>query len=113
MTAAQFLRTYEEEFIVVVNAKQTLVELTHEGVISEDVKATIESAEDEDANFELLEHLNATEKNATLKTLRAFCDVASAADRYPEMQELARRMMEALPPEGWLVLYVLVIEILW
>ena len=96
-SASQFLKTYEDEFVEVVNAKQSLLKLKHKGVISPDVKTSIERANEEDAKYLLFEHL---EKNATVDTLREYCKVAIAADGYPRMQELGRNMMETLPPEG-------------
>ena len=69
-------------------------------MISTDVKTSIEGANDEDANYLLLEHL---EKNTTVDTLREYCKVAIAADGFPRMQALGRKMMEALPLGGWLV----------
>ena len=95
-SASQFLKTYEDEFGEVVHAKQSLSKLKFKGVISADVKASIERANEEDAKYLLLEHL-AT--NATLGTLREYCKVAIAADDYPRMQELGRKMMNKLPPE--------------
>ena len=97
-SASQFLKTYEDEFVEVANAKQSLLKLKHKGVISQAVRASIEATkDDEEATYLLLEHL---EKNATADTLREYCKVAIAADGYPRMQELGRKMMEALPPEG-------------
>ena len=97
-SASQFLKTYEDEFVEVVNAKQSLLRLRHKGVISQAVRASIEATkDDEDAKYLLLEHL---EKNATVDTLREYCKVAIAADGYPRMQELGRKMMKTLPPEG-------------
>ena len=97
-SASQFLKTYEDEFVEVVNAKQSLFRLRHKGVISQAVMASIEATKnDEDAKYILLEHL---EKNATVDTLREYCEVAIAADGYPRMQELGRKMMKTLPPEG-------------
>ena len=96
-SASQFLKTYEDEFVEVVNAKQSLFRLRHKGVISQAVKASIEAAKDEEeARYLLLEHL---EKNATVDTLREYCKVAIAADGYPRMQELGRKMINALPPK--------------
>ena len=95
-SALQFLKTYQEEFVEVVNAKQSLLKLKREGVISPDVKRSIEDANDEDAKYLLLEHL---EKNTTVDTLREYCKVAIAADGLPRMQELGRKMLNALPPE--------------
>ena len=97
-SASQFLKTYEDEFVDVVNAKQSLFRLKHKGVISADVRASIEATnEEEEATYVLLEHL---EKNATVDTLREYCKVAIAADDFPRMQELGRKMIKALPPEG-------------
>ena len=97
-SASQFLKTYEDEFVEVVNAKQSLLKLKHKGVISQAVRASIEATKDEEeATYLLLEHL---EKNATVDTLREYCKVAIAADGYPRMQELGSKMMETLPPEG-------------
>ena len=97
-SASQFLKTYEDEFVEVVNAKQSLVRLRRRGVISQAVKASIEATkDDEEARYRLLEHL---ETNATVDTLREYCKVAIAADGYPRMQELGRKMMKTLPPEG-------------
>ena len=94
----QFLKTYEDDFVEVVNAKQSLSKLKHKGVISQAVRASIEGAnEEEEATYILLEHL---EKNATVDTLREYCKVAIAADGYLRMQELGRKMIDALPPEG-------------
>ena len=97
-SASQFLKTYKDEFVEAVNAKQSLLKLKHKGVISQTVRASIEATkDDEEATYLLLEHL---EKNATVDTLREYCKVAIAADGYPRMQELGRKMMETLPPEG-------------
>ena len=93
-SALEFLKTYEDEFIRVVNAKQSLVKLKHKKVIPEEVKTKIEGATEEDAKYTLLEHL---QKNATVDTLRVYCDVAIAADGYPQMQALGKKMKEALP----------------
>ena len=96
-SASQFLKTYEDEFVEVVNAKQSLLKLKHKGVISPDVKTSIEGANEEDAKYLLFEHL---EKNATVDTLREYCKVAIAAGGFTRMQELGSKMMNALPPEG-------------
>ena len=95
-SASKFLKAYEDEFVEVVHAKQSLSKLKYKGVISADVKTSIESANEEDAKYLLLEHL---EKNATVGTLREYCNVAIAADAFPRMQELGRKMIKALPPE--------------
>ena len=96
-SASQFLKAYEDEFVAVVHAKQSLFRLKHKGVISQAVSASIEATkDDEDAKYLLLEHL---EKNATVDTLREYCKVAIAADGYPRMQELGSKMMNALPSQ--------------
>ena len=95
-SASQFLKTFEDEFVEVVNAKQSLLKLKHKGVISPDVKTSIEGANEEDAKYLLFEHL---EKNATVDTLREYCKVAIAAGGFSRMQELGRKMINALPPE--------------
>ena len=92
-SASQILKVYEDEFIDVVYAKQSLLKLKHKGVISQAVRTFIEDANDEDAKYLLFEHL---EKNATADTLREYCKVAIAADGFPKMQELGRKMILSL-----------------
>ena len=95
-SASQFLKTYEDEFLEVVNAKQSLLKLKYKGVISAHLKTSIEGANKEDTKY-LLDHL---EKSPTVGTLRKYCEVAIAADGFLRMQELGRKMLNALPPEG-------------
>ena len=102
-SVSRFLETYEDEFLEVVNPKLSLRKLIREGVISSDVKTAIESANDEDAKDILFEHL---QKNATVDTLRVYCKVAIAANGFPRMQELGRKIMDALSPGGWLDLWL-------
>ena len=94
--ASEVLKTYEDKFLEVVHAKQSLLKLEYKGVISADVKTSIESANEEDAKYLLLKYLK---KNATVGTLREYCKVAIAADAFPRMQELGRKMINTLPPE--------------
>ena len=82
----------------VVNAKQSLRRLTHEGVIAPDIERQISNANDDDAKYILFQHL---EKHATVDTLRAYCDVAIDANGFPKMQALGNKLKEALPPGGW------------
>ena len=96
-SVSPFLETYEKKFLEVVNPKQSLLKLIREGVISSDVKTAIETTNEEDAKYILFEHL---QKNATVDTLRVYCDVAIAANGFPRMQELGKKMMDALPPGG-------------
>ena len=101
-SASQFLKVYEDEFIDVVHAKHSLLKLKHKGVISQAVRTSLEDANDENAKYLLFEHL---EKNATVDTLREYCKVAIAADGFPRMQQLGRKMMKTLSLGGWLELW--------
>ena len=101
-SVSQFLETYEGEFLEVVNPRLSLRKLIREGVISSDVKAAIESANDEDAKDILFEHL---QKNATVEALRVYCKVAIAANGFPKMQELGRNIIDGLSCGGWLALW--------
>ena len=94
--ASEVLETYEDDFLEDVYAKQSLSKLKYKGVISADVKTSIESANEEDAKYLLLTYLK---KNATVGTLREYCKVAIAAYAFPRMKELGRKMRNTLPPE--------------
>ena len=95
--ASQLLKIYDKTFLDVVNPKLSLLKLEHKGVISLDAATAIDNANEEDAKYLLFQHL---EKNATVDTLREYCKVAIAADGYPRMQKLGRKMMETLPLGG-------------
>ena len=71
--------------------------LRRRGVISADVATSIEYADEEDAKYLLFEHLM---MYATVDTLREYCKVAIAADGFLRMQELGKKMMNALQHEG-------------
>lgn len=102
VSASEVLKKYEKEFLSVVNANQSLFRLKRVGVISADVKTDIERAKNEETAKEILyEHLSS---NATVATLREWCDMAIEANGYPKMQELGRKMKEELPQGGWLEL---------
>ena len=96
--ASQLLQIYARTFLNVVNPKLSLLKLEHKGVISPDVATALENSKEEDAKYLLFQHLK---KNATVDTMREYCKVAIAADGYPRMQELGRKMMETLPLGGW------------
>ena len=98
-SASQFLKTYEDEFFDVVSAKFSLLKLKRKGVISADVKADIQDANDDDAKEILYSHL---ESSATVNTLREYCNVATAAEGLPRMQKLGQKMLKRLG--GWLEL---------
>ena len=88
------LEKYEENFFQCVNAKLHLCKLTRKGVITETFKEEIESANDDDAREILFGHLKC---NADVATLKKYLKVAIAADGYPNMQSLGKKMMEELP----------------
>ena len=93
--ASEFLKKYEKEFFRVVNAKHSLLKLRRLGVISPGVMTNIEKANnDDDAKEILYDHLSS---NANAATLREWCDVAIEANGFPKMQELGKKMKEALP----------------
>ena len=99
-SALKFLEQYEkEEVLEIVHAKQSLLELKHKGVIPPNVATAIDTANEDNAKYLLFEHLA---KNANENTLREYCKVAIAADGYPNMQALGRKMIAALPSGGWL-----------
>ena len=100
----QLLEQYDKEFLEVVDAKQSLLELKRKEVISQSVATAINgTANDKDARYLLFEHLT---KNADEKSLREYCKVAIAARGYSKMQALGRKMMAALPSGGWLAVAV-------
>ena len=103
LSASQFLEKYEKEFLEIVHAKQSLLKLQQKGVISPGVATAIDTANEEDARYLLFQHLA---KNANENTLREYCKVAIAADGFPNMQALGRKMMAALPSGGWLAMAV-------
>ena len=102
-SASKFLEQFEKEFLEVVHAKQSLLELKRKGVIPPNVATAIDTANEDNAKYLLFEHLA---KNANENTLREYCKVAIAADGYPNLQELGRKMMAALPSGGWLAVAV-------
>ena len=102
-SALKFLERYKKEFLEVVHAKQSLLELQCEGVIPPGSGTAIENANKDDAKYLLFEHLA---KNADEKTLREYCNVAIAARGFPRMQALGRKMIAALPNGGWLAVAV-------
>ena len=71
---------------------------------------TLRETNDEDAKYTLLEHL---QKNATVDTLKVYCGVAIAANGFPRMQELGKKMMDALPPGGWSDLSLCLCTYVW
>ena len=93
----EFLKKHESEFFSVVNARFSLRRLKRLGVITQDVMSHIDAAtNDEDAQEILFEHLM---DHANVDTLMKYCEVIIAADGYPNMQSLGRKMKEELEPK--------------
>ena len=92
------LEKYEEDFFTFVNAKLHLRKLIRRGVITDTIKGDIESSNDDEAREILFDHLK---QNADVDTLKKYLKVAIAADGFPNMQSLGRKMMEELEQGGW------------
>ena len=93
------LKKHEDEFFQVVDAKLNLRFLKRKNVITEDLETQIESSNSANAREILFEHLN---RNADVAALRVYCEMAKAADGFPNMQKLGQKMLSDLPPEGLL-----------
>ena len=98
-TASQVLTKHEDEFFAVVNAKLNLHFLKRKNVITEDLKTQIESSNSANAKEILFEHLKC---NADLAALKVYCEMAKAADGFPNMQTLGKKVLNDLLPEGLL-----------
>ena len=88
------LEKYEEDFFQFINAKLCLRKLIRKAVITDTIKGEIESANDDDSREILFGYLKC---NADVATLKNYLKVAIAADGYPNMQSLGKKMMEELP----------------
>ena len=101
---SEVLEIYEDEFFEVVNAKYNLLKLVRKGVITQDIERRISATNDADAREILYDHLK---HHSSLETLREYCNVAIAADGYPNMQRLAQKIIKELTQNGWLMhLYI-------
>ncbi len=78
-----FLKKHETEFFEVVNPRLSLFRLVRKGVITEDVKSSIDFSNTKDAR-------------ANVDTLKEYCEVAIDADGYPKLQSFGRKMKEEL-----------------
>ena len=87
------LKGHEEEFFECVNAKYNMLKLKRKEVISPSVLASINGKTDEEAQEILYDHLL---NHATVESLREWCEWAIAAQGYPKMQELGRKMKDEL-----------------
>ena len=98
----EILKKHETEFFSVVNARLSLRRLKRLGVITEDVMSLINAAtNEEDAQEILYEHLMC---HADTDNLTNYCEVVIAAEGFPRMQSLGRKMKEELQhmQAGWL-----------
>ena len=91
-----FLEKHEEEFFRVVDPKKSLLRLIRKGVITRDVKSSIDASDIKDAAEILYDHLKC---HGNVTTLREYCEVAIDAGGLPNMQTFGRKMKEDLPPE--------------
>ena len=104
-SASKFLKKHETEFFEVVNPRLSLLRLVRKGVITEDIRSDINTSNTDDAREVLYHHLA---HHANADTLKEYLRVAIAADGYPKMQSLGRKMMEELEQGGWSKLYACV-----
>ena len=95
----EFLKKHETEFFTVVDPRLNLLKLIRKGVITENVKSSIDTSNNKDAQEILYHHLT---HYANVDTLREYCEVAIAADGLPRMQALGRKMKEELQERDWL-----------
>ena len=94
----EVLEEYEDEFFQVVHANYNLLKLVRKNVITQDIASSISATNEDEGREILYDHLK---QHGSVHTLREFCEVAIAADGYPNMQKLAKRMMQMLPGDGW------------
>ena len=93
----EVLKEYEDEFFQVVHPKYNLLKLVCKNVITEDIASRISATTDDEGRELLYHHLK---HHGSVQTLREFCEVALAADCYPNMQKLAEKMLHAIPADG-------------
>ena len=88
----EILKKHETEFFSVVDASLSLRTLKRLQVITQDIMALINAAgNDKDAQEILYEHLT---DHADMDSLLKYCEVINAAEGYPRMQSLGRKMKE-------------------
>ena len=98
-SVSEFLKKHETEFFEVIDPRLSLLRLVRKGVITEDVKSSIDTSNTKDAREVLYHHLT---HHATEDTVREYFEVAIDADGLPKMQSFGRRMIEKLQQAGWL-----------
>ena len=94
----EVLEEYEDEFFEVVHAKYNLLKMVRKNVITQDIASRISATNVDEGREILYDHLK---HHGSVHTLTEFCKVAIAADGYPNMQNLAKRMLQMLPGDGW------------
>ena len=102
----EILKKHETDFFSVVDARLSLRKLKRLQVITQDIMALINAAtNDEDAQEILYEHLT---DHADVDSLLKYCEVIIAAEGYPRMQSLGRKMKEDLQcmQRGWLCVHI-------
>ena len=98
LSVSELLKKHETEFFTVVNPKESLLRLIRKGVITEDVKTTIDASSTKDAKEILFAHLT---RNADVNTLMTYCDVIIDAQGFPNMQSFGAKLKEELQQGGW------------
>ena len=93
----EVLKEYEDEFFQVVHPKYNLLKLVRKKVITEDIASHIKATTGDEGRELLYHHLK---HHSSVQTLREFCEVAIAANGYPNMQKLAEKMLHVIPTDG-------------
>ena len=97
LSVSEFLKKHETEFFTAVNPRQSLLRLIRKGVITEDVKSSIDVSNTKDALEILYDHLK---RYGSVNTLLEYCEMAIDADDLPNMQSFGRRIKEQLQQGG-------------
>ena len=96
-SVSEVLKECEDDFFQVMYPKYNLLKLVRKNVITADVASRISATTDDEGRELLYHHLK---HHGSVQTLREFCEVAIAADGYPNMQRLAEKMLHAIPTDG-------------
>ena len=92
-SACSILKKHEEDFFECVDAQYNVLRLKRKNVIPPSVAREISEKTYEEAKELLYDHLL---KHATEDSLREWCEWALAAQGYPKMQELGKKMKNEL-----------------
>ena len=96
-SVSEVLEECEDDFFQVLYPKYNLLKLVRKNVITADLASRISATTDDEGRELLYHHLK---HHGSVQTLREFCEVAIAADGYPNMQRLAEKMLHAIPTDG-------------